>query len=59
MGIYSIMNDKFKTNLMHEFYMNDLGLMMYFLGMEVHQSAKASMQETCLQNMVWIIVVLF
>jgi len=37
MGSDSIMNDKFNTNLMYEFDMKDLGLMRYFLSIDVHQ----------------------
>ena len=34
------MNDGFKKNMKREFKMNDLGLMIYFLGMEVYQPSK-------------------
>ena len=37
MGSDPILNNKFKADLMNEFEMKDLGLMRYFLGMEVHQ----------------------
>jgi len=37
MGSDSILNNKFRTDLMNEFEMKDLGLMRYLLGMEVHQ----------------------
>lgn len=38
MGSSSKMNDKFKAAMMNEFEMKDLGIMKYFLGMEVYQS---------------------
>lgn len=37
MGSSSKMNDKFKAAMMNEFEMKDLGIMKYFLGMEVYQ----------------------
>ena len=45
--------DEFKASMMKEFEMTDLGLMKYFLGIEVGQSEKAflfakiSMQQIC------------
>lgn len=38
MGSMSILNDSFKANMVQEFEMKYLGLMHYFLGMEVHQN---------------------
>eukprot|EP00253_Pinus_taeda_P011981 PITA_11981 len=38
MGSSFKMNDKFKVAMMNEFEMKDLGIMKYFLGMEVYQS---------------------
>ena len=38
MGSSSKMKDEFKIAMMNEFEMKDLGLMQYFLGMEVYQN---------------------
>jgi hypothetical protein len=38
MGTSSKMKDEFKISMMNEFEMKDLGLMQYFMGMEVYQS---------------------
>ena len=38
MGRNNKMNEEFKTHMMAEFDMKDLGLMSYFLVLEVHQT---------------------
>ena len=38
MGSNKEMNEEFKTHMMAEFDMKDLGLMSYFLGLEVHRT---------------------
>ena len=53
MGSCAKMKDDFKIAMMNEFEMKDLGLMKYFLGMEVYQNkdkflfVKKSMQKIC------------
>ena len=42
MGSNKKMNEEFKTHMMDEFDMKDLGLMSYFLGLEVHQTPIAT-----------------
>eukprot|EP00253_Pinus_taeda_P016719 PITA_16719 len=45
MGSSSKMNDKFKAAMMNEFEMKDLGIVKYFLGMEVYQNWGGSLDD--------------
>eukprot|EP00253_Pinus_taeda_P005594 PITA_05594 len=45
MGSSFKMNDKFKAAMMNEFEMKDLGIMKYFLGMEVYQNWGGSLDD--------------
>ena len=65
MGSSSKMKYVLKVAMMIEFKMKDLGLMKYFLGMEVYQGktknlfVKKSMQRICWRCLVWMIANLF